>query len=77
MILSLLEGWQALGAFLLDNKSDPMVYNSSENHEDGWRFEGRKLLDLIIKYDYLVDRTVHKTKAVVHYVEEYPWFALF
>ena len=53
-----------------------MVNNTSENHEDGWRFESYKLLDLIIKCNYLVDSSVHKTKTVVHYVEEYSRFAL-
>ena len=75
MILSLLEQRQAFGALLLDNKSYPMVDYTSENHEHGWRFEGYKFLDLIIKYNYLVDGSVHKTKAVVHYIEEYPRFA--
>ena len=77
VILSLLEQRQAFGALLLDNKSYPMVDYTSENHEHGWRFEGNKFLDLIIKYNYLVDGSVHKTKTVVHYVEEYTWFALF
>ena len=75
VILSLLEERQAFGALFLDDKSDPMVDYTSENHEDGGRFECHKLFDLIIEYNYLVDGSVHKTKTVVHYIEEYPRFA--
>ena len=65
-----LEGSKTFLAFLLDNESDPVIDNSNEDDEDGLLLDCVELLDLPVEVDYLIDRAMHESEAVLQHVHE-------